>query len=340
MTRLEDSDQAPRVRGGHAPVLLDAALAALRPAPGGRYLDCTFGGGGHARALLVASAPSGQVVALDADPDATHRAVAIARELDATDRLTFINANFGELAGLRERHEWPLFDGILFDLGLSSFQLDAAERGFAFRLEGPLDMRFDPKHGPSTADLVNSLSEQELTDLIRRFGEEPHARRISRAIVAAREQRPVTQTTELAEIVSQATGGRRGRRIHPATRTFQALRIAVNQELIVLARGVDAAIDALADGGRIGVISFHSLEDRIVKRAFAAAAATCVCPPEQPICTCDTVPKLRLIGRPIQPDVAEQERNPRSRSAILRVAERINIAGALERQRPNVEEHA
>lgn len=340
MTRNEQSGQARAAQGGHAPVLLDATIAALRPNPGGRYLDCTFGGGGHSRALLIASAPTGQVVALDADPHAAGRATALAGEMGTTDRLTFINSNFGDLAALRRRYDWPLFDGILFDLGLSSVQLDEAERGFAFRLEGPLDMRFDPEHGSSAADLVNTLSEQELTDLIRRFGEEPRARRITRAIVAARTERPITQTTELAEIVSRATGGRRGQRIHPATRTFQALRIAVNQELVVLARGVEAAIDALVAGGRIAVISFHSLEDRIVKRAFAAAAATCTCPPEQPICTCDTVPKLRLVGRPIRPDVAEQERNPRSRSAILRVAERIDADRALERKRANVEEHA
>lgn len=340
MTIPDDADQVLSAHGGHAPVLLDAAIAALRPVPGGRYLDCTFGGGGHTRALLAATTPAGRVIALDADPHAADRAAALARELDAIDRLTFINANFGELAALATEHHWPLFDGILFDLGLSSFQLDAAERGFAFRLEGPLDMRFDPARGASAADLVNTLSEQDLANLIRRFGEEPHARRIARAIVAARGTHPIVQTTELAEIVSDATGGRRGQRVHPATRTFQALRIAVNEELVVLARGVEAAIDALADGGRLAIISFHSLEDRIVKRAFAAAAATCVCPPEQPVCTCDTVPRLRLVGRPIRPDAAELARNPRSRSATLRVAERINGAQALESKRPNVEEHA
>lgn len=334
MTR--EDDRPPALSGGHAPVLLDEAIIALRPHPGGRYLDCTFGGGGHTRALLQASAPDGQIVALDADPLAAQRAERLVRDADARDRLTFINANFGELATLRQERDWPPFDGILFDLGLSSFQLDAADRGFAFRLEGPLDMRFDPTSGPSAADLVNTLSEQELTDVIRRFGEEQHARRIARAIVAARDRQPITQTSTLAEIVETAVGGRRGQRIHPATRTFQALRIAVNQELVMLARGVEAAIDALAVGGRIAVISFHSLEDRIIKRAFAAAAASCTCPPEQPICTCDTLPTLRLIGRPVRPAEAEQAANPRSRSAIMRVAERISMAQALEIKQPNV----
>ena len=334
MTSQED--RAPALAGGHAPVLLDEALFALRPHSGGSYLDCTFGGGGHTRALLRASAPDGRIIALDADPQAAQRAASLAHEVDAGDRLTFINANFGELAALRGERDWPSFDGILFDLGLSSFQLDAAERGFAFRLEGPLDMRFDPTAGPSAADLVNTLSEQELTDIIRRFGEEQHARRIARSIVAARERQPISQTSALAEIVEAAVGGRRGQRIHPATRTFQALRIAVNQELVMLARGVEAAIDALAVGGRLAVISFHSLEDRIVKRAFAAAAASCTCPPEQPVCTCDTLPTLRLIGRPVRPNEAEQAANPRSRSAIMRVAERISPAQALEIKQPNV----
>lgn len=340
MTRQDDMAPSPAAPGGHAPVLVDAAMAALRPHPGGRYLDCTFGGGGHTRALLERSAPTGTVIALDADPLAAKRAASLASELHAGDRLTFISANFGELGRLRAEHVWPPFNGILFDLGLSSFQLDAAERGFAFRLDGPLDMRFDPTSGPSAADLVNRLTAQELTDIIRRFGEDQHARRIARAIVDARERGPITQTAALAEIVQAAVGGRRGQRIHPATRTFQALRIAVNQELVMLARGVEGAIAALADGGRLAVISFHSLEDRIVKRAFAAAAVTCTCPPEQPICTCDTLPTLRLIGRPVRPSEHEQAANPRSRSAIMRVAERISEAQALEMKQPNVKERA
>lgn len=340
MTRENDPALAPPAPGGHAPVLLDATIAALRPVDGGRYLDCTFGGGGHTRALLARSAPAGQVMALDADPLAAERAAVLAAETFSGDRLTFVNANFGDLAEINDARHWAPFDGILFDLGLSSFQLDSPARGFAFRLDGPLDMRFDPTRGPSAAELVNSLSEQELTDIIRRYGEDAQARRIARAMAAARERTPITHTAGLAEIVAVATGGRRGQRIHPATRTFQALRIAVNEELVMLARGVEAAIDALAGGGRIAIISFHSLEDRIVKRAFAAAAASCTCPPEQPICTCDTLPRLRLIGRPVRPDAAEQEGNPRSRSAIMRVAERITTAQALEVKRPNVKERA
>jgi 16S rRNA (cytosine1402-N4)-methyltransferase len=215
-------------------------------------------------------------------------------------------------------------DGILLDLGLSSFQLDEPERGFAFRHEGPLDMRFDPERDVSAGDLVNSLSESELAELIWRFGEEPGSRRIARAVVREREQAPIETTTRLAEIVSRALGGRRGKETHPATRTFQALRIATNEELAALESALSGALEVLAPDGRIAVITFHSLEDRIVKRFIERESAECVCPPEIPVCVCNHRPRLRKVTRrAVRPDAGEIDANPRARSAILRVAERL-----------------
>ncbi|MDQ4099200.1 MAG: 16S rRNA (cytosine(1402)-N(4))-methyltransferase RsmH [Chloroflexota bacterium] len=310
---------------GHRPVLLAEAVAALRPRPGGVYLDGTIGGGGHTRALLEASAPDGQVIALDADPAAALRAEALALEFNHERRFQFLHGNFADLSALRERWAWPLFDGVLLDLGLSSFQLDDPARGFAFRSDGPLDMRFDPTAGASAADLVRDLDEKALASLLFRFGEEPRSRQIARAIVREREREPISTTSRLATVVERAVGGRRGAPTHPATRTFQALRIAVNGELQALKEGLAAAIAALAPNGRLAVIAFHSLEDRIVKQAIAAAATTCVCPPAQPICTCETQPLLRKVDKAIRPSEAELAVNPRARSAIMRIAERTDV---------------
>ena len=311
---------------GHRPVLLDQALAALQPRRGGgcKYLDGTFGGGGHTRALLEASAPDGIVLALDADPTAIDRAAGLRREPGIGERLIPVRANFADLAAIARDYGMAPLDGILLDLGLSSFQLDEPERGFAFRHEGPLDMRFDPEQGVSAGDLVNSLPESELADLIWRFGEEPGSRRIARAIGRERAQAPIETTTRLAEIVSRALGGRRGRETHPATRTFQALRIATNEELAALESALSGALAVLAPAGRIAVIAFHSLEDRIVKRLIERESAACVCPPEIPVCVCNHRPRLRKVtGRAVRPDAAEMSANPRARSAILRVAERL-----------------
>jgi 16S rRNA (cytosine1402-N4)-methyltransferase len=310
---------------GHRPVLLDAAIAALRPRPGGRYIDGTFGGGGHTRALLAASAPDGMVLALDADAAAIARAQAMRGEPEIGERLIAVQANFAELAAVAREQGFVPADGVLLDLGLSSFQLDEAERGFAFRHEGPLDMRFDRSRGEPASVLVNRLPERELADLIWRYGEEPGSRRIARAVVRAREQAPIETTTRLAEIVSRALGGRRGRETHPATRTFQALRIATNRELEALETALGGAVEALAPEGRLAVIAFHSLEDRLVKRFIERESATCVCPPQAPICTCGQRPRLRKVTRrAIRPDAAEIAANPRARSAVLRVAERIS----------------
>ncbi|MGH2617991.1 MAG: 16S rRNA (cytosine(1402)-N(4))-methyltransferase RsmH, partial [Thermomicrobiales bacterium] len=246
---------------GHRPVLLHEAVNALQPGPGGRYLDGTFGGGGHTRALLEASTPDGIVLAIDADPAAIGRAMDLRRELGVRERLVPVQANFAELAAIAREHDVVPLDGILLDLGLSSFQLDQDERGFAFRHEGPLDMRFDPARGVPASDLVNTLPERDLAGLIWRYGEEPGSRRIARTIVREREREPILTTTRLAEIVSRALGGRRGRNTHPATRTFQALRIVANREVEVLSAGLAGALAALRPGGRLAVISYHSLED-------------------------------------------------------------------------------
>jgi 16S rRNA (cytosine1402-N4)-methyltransferase len=300
-------------------------MRGLQPRSGGRYLDATFGGGGHTRALLQASAPDGRVLALDADPAAIERARELQKALEISDRLVPVQANFADLASVARSHEFAPLDGILLDLGLSSFQLDQAERGFAFRLEGPLDMRFDPTQGSPASELVNRLPESELADLLWEYGEEPRSRRVARAIVMARERAPIETTTRLAEVVSRTLGGRRGRReTHPATRTFQALRIATNEELAALQSALAGAIDVLTPDGRIAVIAFHSLEDRLVKRFIERESATCICPPEAPICTCHHRPRLRKVTRrAVRPEAAEMARNPRARSAVLRVAERL-----------------
>ncbi len=305
-------------------MLLAEAITGLQPRPGGRYLDGTFGGGGHTRALLESSAPDGIVLALDVDPAAIDRATALRHDPAIAERLIPVRANFADLAVVaRERGVAPL-DGILLDLGLSSFQLDQPERGFAFRHEGPLDMRFDPNRGAPAGELVNSLPERELADLIWRYGEEPRSRHIARVIARERVRAPIVTTTRLAEIVAGALGGRRGRDIHPATRTFQALRIATNEELTALEAALAGALDVLAPGGRLVVIAFHSLEDRILKRFVERESAGCVCPPELPVCVCGHRPRVqRITRRAVRPDAAEMEANPRARSAVLRVAERL-----------------
>ncbi|HEU0164246.1 MAG TPA: 16S rRNA (cytosine(1402)-N(4))-methyltransferase RsmH, partial [Thermomicrobiales bacterium] len=239
------------------------------------------------------------------------------------DRLIPVHGNFGELGELAAERGITDLDGILLDLGVSSFQLDQAERGFSFRFDAPLDMRFDPTQGESAADLVNRMDAEELATLLWRYGEERQSRRIAAAIVDARSGSAIATTSQLAEIISDAVGGRRGRGIHPATRSFQALRIAVNRELEMLDRVLDASLSLLAPGGRLVVIAFHSLEDRIVKRFVEREVATCTCPPDQPVCTCDQVPRLKRIGKPFKPSERELDENARSRSAIMRVAERL-----------------
>ncbi|MFM9107251.1 MAG: 16S rRNA (cytosine(1402)-N(4))-methyltransferase RsmH [Chloroflexota bacterium] len=314
----------PVLAAGHRPVLLDETIRLLDPRPGGRFLDGTFGGGGHARAILAASAPDGRLLALDADPAAAARAGDLAADPAIGSRLRFVQANFCDLARIARDEGFAPLDVVLLDLGVSSFQLDQPERGFSFRFDAPLDMRFDPSRGLPASSLVNSLDAASLADLIWRYGEEPHSRRIARAVERERAADPILTTSRLASIVAAACGGRRGRDTHPATRTFQALRIAVNDELAALERGLDGAVASLASGGRLAVISFHSLEDRIVKQFIARECAECVCPPGTPVCGCGHRPRLAKITRKaVMPSPAEQAEHPRSRSAVLRVAERL-----------------
>ncbi len=310
---------------GHLPVLVEEVMTMLAPTPGSLQIDATLGGGGHAERILEASSPDGRLLGLDAD------AAAIARVRARLgprfgDRLVLYRANFRDLAAVAPANDFGAVDGLLFDLGLSGFQLADRERGFGIRTGGPLDMRFDASQGIPAAELLASLDAIELTALLRRFGEEPRAPRIARAIIATRQTAPITTAEELAElIVRVAPAGLPGRRrIHPATRVFQALRIAVNSELDALDEALVAAVDLLRPGGRLVVLSYHSLEDRIVKRFFQAERRGCVCPPTVPVCVCGRSPRLRLVTRPsLTPTAAEIAHNPRARSARLRAAERL-----------------
>lgn len=303
----------------HTTVLLREAVAALRPHPGGAWIDGTFGGGGHTRRLVEECGPDTTIFAIDADPEAIDRAHQLAVDLSPA-KIVPIHGNAGDLEMLAKSIPIPAIDGFLMDLGLSSFQLDEQGRGFAFRSSGPLDMRFDTSQGVTAADIVNTWGEQELAHVIWRYGEEKRSRRIAQSIVRAR---PLPTTDELASVIERAVGGRRGQPIHPATRTFQALRIAVNNELDQLERALGAAVGLLKPSGRLVIIAFHSLEDRIVKQFLARESVDCICPPDQPVCTCDHKASVRRIGKPIRPDQAEVAANPRSRSAIMRVAERL-----------------
>lgn len=306
----------------HVPVLLDETVDLLQPRAGGTYVDGTVGGGGHAEAILERSSPDGRLLGLDLDPEALDRASERLRRFG--DRVTLVHESFADLERVVRWNGFAPADGILLDLGLSSFQLEHPKRGFGFRVEAPLDMRFNPlQQTPTARDLVNKLDARELADLLRRYGEEPLAKPIARAIVTRRQRRPIETTAELARIVESVAGRARGK-IHPATRTFQALRIAVNRELDALERALPQAIEVLGPGGRLAVISFHSLEDRIVKRFFVDQAATCVCPPGLPVCVCGRKPTIRILTRrAVRPTPREVAENPRSRSAILRCAERL-----------------
>lgn len=310
---------------GHVPVLLHEAIAALTIAPGSVIVDGTFGGGGHTRAILD-SAPDVRVIAIDRDEDAIARGRALQAEVGEA-RLSLLHGNIAAFDSLLDEAGMEEVHGVLLDLGLSSYQLDEPERGFAFRFDGPLDMRMDRSSGPTAAELVRTLNERDLADILWRYGDERQSRRIAAAIVRERERERIESTARLAHLIERAVGGRRGAPTHPATRSFQALRIAVNDELAAVEQALSAAIGRLRPGGRLVVISFHSLEDRIVKTTFRAAAATCVCPPGQPVCTCDTSPTIRVVGKPIRPSTDEANANVRSRSATLRVAERLPDEG-------------
>ena len=312
------------MKDGHQPVLAEEVMSMLSPASGSLQIDATVGGGGHTERILEATNPDGRLLGLDADGAAVAR---VGQRLSRFgDRLVLRQANFRELREVAPASGFAAVDGLLFDLGLSSFQLADTDRGFGFRAGGPLDMRFDVGRGVPAAELLETLDADELTALFRRFGEEPYAPRIARAIVAARATGPIRTAEELATLVERvAPHGPPGRRrIHPATRVFQALRIAVNEELDALEEALAAAVDLLRPGGRLVVLSYHSLEDRIVKRFLDAERKGCICPPSVPVCVCGRTPRLRLVTKPsLTPTDAEIAANPRARSARLRAAERI-----------------
>ncbi len=304
----------------HLPVLLAECLEGLAVRPGGRYIDGTVGGGGHTAAILQASAPDGQVLGLDADPAAIRRVAERLGVEIAQGRLRLVHSAFDQMSAVAAQQAFAPVDGILLDLGLSSFQLETPERGFAFAHDGPLDMRFDPTRGESAADLLNRRDADEIADLIYLYGEERMSRRIARTLV---EKRPITTTSQLAALVERAVGGRKGQRIHPATRTFQALRIAVNDELGQLERVLAQTLDLLRPGGRLAVISFHSLEDRIVKLWMREEGKDYVPDPTSIYGGRAKEPRLTILTKhPLVANEEESARNPRSRSAKLRIAEK------------------
>jgi 16S rRNA (cytosine1402-N4)-methyltransferase len=306
--------------GGHVPVLYEEVLAWIQPKPGGWYVDATLGAGGHAKGILISSHPDGRLLGMDADAGALSFASKVLEPFG--DRVFLQSANFRQLGAVAAALGIREVDGILMDLGLSSRQLDNPGRGFSFSQDGPLDMRMDRDRGQTAADLINHLSEADLSDLLWQYGEERQARRIARAIIA---ERPLATTGQLADLVARTVGRRE--RIHPATRTFQALRIAVNDELDALSQALPQARDLLRPGGRLAVIAFHSLEDRLVKQFYRQEAKDCVCPPELPVCVCQHRATLRVLtSKPVRPTADEIARNPRSRSARLRVAERLDQA--------------
>ena len=302
----------------HEPVLLEGSIEALQIQRGGRYIDCTVNGGGHAAAILEESSPGGQLLGIDADPEAIK--VAKERFKSYGNNVILVNENFRYLENICNRHGFRPVNGIIFDLGMSSLQLEASGRGFSFQQDAPLDMRFSPRQSLTAADIVNAYSEQELAGILERYGEEHRSKQIARRIV---ERRPMRTTLELAQVVQEAVGGRRGR-IHPATKTFQALRIVVNEELDSLQLALGQALNLLGNGGRVVVISFHSLEDRTVKEFFRCESQGCLCPPSVPVCVCGHKPNLKLVTKKdVKPSPKEIQANPKSRSARMRVGERI-----------------
>jgi len=308
----------------HTPVLLAEVTQYLSLQPGSIVVDCTLGGAGHAKRIVDLIAPSGILVGIDQDDAALNEAADILR---LGQHVVLLKGNFADLDRLLLQAQVPYVNGFLFDLGVSSPQLDLVDRGFTYQEDTSLDMRMDPGGPITAADIVNTYSESQLARIIREYGEEKWASRIASFVVAARGRRPIKTTGELVEIIKMAVpASARRKGPHPARRTFQALRIEVNSELEALEKALYAAIRWLAPGGRLAVISYHSLEDKIVKRIIAESQVGCECPPELPVCACGKVPKLRVItGKPVVPTAEEIEANPRSRSARLRVAEKSSL---------------
>ena len=309
--------QDPQPAPFHQPVMAEEVAEVFQPIERGVVVDATFGGGGHT-ALLLDRHPGISVIGLDRDPAAHANAASLGH------RLTMMQSDFRNLDEALDRAGIDRIDGALFDLGVSSRQLDDPDRGFSYRHSGPLDMRMGPDASITAADVVNGWDAARLASAIRRYGEEPHASRIAAAIVGAR---PLTDTGQLAEVVAAAVPAKARARRHPARRTFQAIRMVVNEELEALEEGLEAALQRLRVGGRTVVISYHSLEDRMVKRRFVAGAQGCTCPPDFPVCVCGGTAELRLLTRkPLRPSPTEVADNPRSRSARLRAVERVEEA--------------
>jgi len=302
----------------HIPVLVEDVIEQLKVQPGGRYVDCTVGTGGHTAAILEKSSPGGQLLGLDADPEAIR--LAQTRLQPYGGAFLLVNDNFKNLAAICARYNFRPVHGILFDLGMSSVQLDSANRGFSFKVDAPLDMRFDPSQDLTAADIVNTYSKPELVSIIEAYGEEPRSRQIARQILL---NRPINTTLQLAQAIEQAVWGDR-RKTHLVTRVFQALRIATNQELSCLEQALRQAADLLGLGGRIVVISYHSLEDRLVKEFFQQESKNCLCPPDIPICVCGHTSSLKIVTKKVvTPQLPEIKANSRSHSAKLRAAEHI-----------------
>jgi len=307
----------------HEPIMPEETVDSLNCGPGGVYFDGTLGGGGHAYGILVKTAPDGILVGVDRDRDALSEA---RRRLNPfKDRALFVKGNFADIGNILSGLGIERVNGILLDLGVSSHQFDTADRGFSFSLDAPLDMRMDQEDGLTAFDIVNSFPEEKLKKIIKDYGEEMMPGRIVRAISERRRLSPIRTTGELAAIIAGALPVHlKKKRIHPATKTFQALRIAVNDELESLHAAIESGIDMLEEGGRFSIIAFHSLEDRMVKDLFRSWEKGCVCPPDFPVCSCNRKSKLRVLTRrPVMPGEAEIASNPRARSARLRTAVRI-----------------
>ncbi|MDH7602982.1 MAG: 16S rRNA (cytosine(1402)-N(4))-methyltransferase RsmH [Armatimonadota bacterium] len=308
----------------HTPVLKNETLALLDPKPGGVYVDATLGGGGLAAEILERIGPDGLLIGIDKDPEAIAYSEKRLAKYGSAARI--VRGDFRDLKSILASQGVSVIDGAVFDLGVSSRQLDSA-RGFSFMRDEPLSMKMDPSStGPDAADIVNTYSQDQLADLIRAFGEERYAKRIARAIVECRQKQPITTTGQLVDVIVRAVGGAyKTQKIHPSTRTFLALRLVVNKELEAIEQGLPAAIEALSEGGRVCVISFHSLEDRIVKTIMRRYAGKCVCPPAVLTCQCGAQKVVRVVTRkPVQPSEDEIRSNPRSRSAKLRCVEKLS----------------
>tara|TARA_Y100001936_G_scaffold76903_1_gene75388 strand:+ start:26373 stop:27275 length:903 start_codon:yes stop_codon:yes gene_type:complete len=300
-------------------VLTNEVIKGLNITPGGRYIDATLGEGGHSTNILIKSDPGGQVLGIDAD----HEAVSVAQKRVnySSDKFLAVNDNFKNIRSIAMKYNFSPVHGILFDLGVSSLQLDAESRGFSFRRADPLDMRFSYNQNLSASQIINNYDENELANLIFYFGEEKKSRKIAKTIVR---NRPIKSSLELAELICEVIPRKKNQKINPATKTFQAIRIAVNDELSALETALNESLTVIGEGGRIAVISYHSLEDRIVKNFFKKQSSECICPPRSPVCICKHEKTIKIISKkPIIPSTNEVNNNPRSRSAKLRIAERI-----------------